>query len=58
MMYLTTVARDSARQNIRELIDKIGSIPGNHLDYISARQVIHYLNMLGDQIAKEDEQAQ
>lgn len=53
MLYYSNEARKSAIDNISELIVKIGTIPGNHLDYTSARKLTTYLSDLQNIISKE-----
>ena len=54
MMYYSSSARESAIKNILELNKKIASIPGEYFDFQSACSIGKYLNMLIDQIEKEE----
>ena len=54
MMYYSSSARESAIKNILELNKKIANIPGKYLDFQSACSIGKYLNMLIDQIEKEE----
>ena len=53
MLYYSDEARQSAINNISELIAKIGTIPGNYLDYTSARDITKHLADLQKIISKE-----
>lgn len=53
-MYYSSSARESAINDILELNKKIASIPGKYLDFQSACSIGKYLNMLIDQIKKEE----
>ena len=53
MLYYSDEARQSAIDNISELIVKIGTIPGNYLDYTSARELTNHLTDLQRIISKE-----
>lgn len=53
MLYYTDSARMSAIENIRECIDKVMHVSGEQLDYITARRITAYLNMLVGEIKKE-----
>ena len=53
MLYYSDEARQSAINNISELIVKIGTIPGNYLDYTSARDLTKHLADLQKIISKE-----
>ena len=53
MLYYSDEARQSAIDNISELIAKIGTIPGKYLDYTSARDLTKHLADLQKIISKE-----
>ena len=53
MLYYSDEARQSAINNISELIVKIGTIPGNYLDYTSARELTNHLTDLQRIISRE-----
>lgn len=49
----TNEARQSHIDNITKIIDKLGNIPNENLDYISYREAVQYLSMLRDMYKKE-----
>ena len=53
-LYQTSEARQSAINNILELIAKINLVSGDQLDYIASRQTTHYLTDLIKIIEAED----
>ena len=53
MLYYSKEARDSARAKISELIAKVISIPGNHLNYTDACAISRYLAMLSEEIERQ-----
>lgn len=54
-LYHTEEARKAAIRNIKGLIDTIGKISGDELDYISSTQIIHHLNDLIKVIESENQ---
>lgn len=57
MTYHSPAARCSAIENIDTLKHKIATIPGNHLSYIEATQIIRHLSDLQDYIRQEQWEA-
>lgn len=53
MIRYTDEARESTINHIYELIQKIGSVSGDQLNYTDATAVIHYLAEFKDLIEKE-----
>lgn len=53
MLYYNDAARINAIYAIKDCIEKISTIPGNHLAYNDARKTTAFLNMLIDEIKKE-----
>lgn len=49
----TNEARQSHIDNITKIIDKLGNVPNENLDYISYREAVQYLSMLRDMYKKE-----
>lgn len=54
MMYYNDNARMSAVYAIKDCIEKISTIPGNYLSYNDSRKTTAFLNMLIDEIEKEN----
>ena len=53
MLYHSKEARDSAQAKISELIAKVISSPGNHLNYTDACAISRYLAMLSEEIERQ-----
>lgn len=53
MLYYSSNARKSAANKIDELNNKIGTIPGNYLNYTDAVLLCRFLTMLKEIIEKE-----
>lgn len=53
MLAYTNEAREAHIENITRIIDKLGEITTNELDYITYRETVSYLSALRDLYRKE-----
>lgn len=53
MMFYSSAARKSAIESIYDLNQKIATIPGNYFSYDDARRLHNLLEILEDEINKE-----
>lgn len=56
MIYYSSEARKSHLKNIRKLIVKLGSIPGNVMDSLDVTRIMTYLNDFSRLIEKEEKE--